>query len=84
MKGTSTAQFACSDVMRLVDAFVDQELTPDTTLRVLGHTLNCGGCQESAGRIALLKSRVHDAMRRVAAPARFRQELKDAIRRNTC
>ncbi len=68
----------CGLVQRYVDAYVDLELDPGTSLEVERHLEVCAPCQEGAAFARAMKGHVRTAMADVHAP----EGLRDRIRRS--
>jgi predicted anti-sigma-YlaC factor YlaD len=79
MKVILTSRIGCSEVRKLADAYLDDELSVETKRRVLEHTRSCEACRDWISASARLKHRVQNAVRRLEIPAHFRRELRAAL-----
>jgi Putative zinc-finger len=68
--------FACSELLELSDAFIDDELFPEARAWVLDHLRDCGDCSELVEKKAGLKRLVRTSVRQLTAPASLRQTLR--------
>ncbi len=79
MKVILTSRIACSEVQKLADACLDEELSAETKRRVLEHTQNCEACRDWISAIGRLRHRVQSAVRRLEIPAHFRRGLRATL-----
>lgn len=79
----SMDRFACQQARNLFDAYIDNELLPETSWQLERHLHRCRECRILWEGALLLKRRTRNAMRSYTAPAGLRARLFKEIR-NTC
>lgn len=70
---------SCEEAQRSIPWFLDDELDPEQALEIESHLEGCASCRyvlESEGRLRLALRRAADS---IAAPARLRRRLNEAI-----
>jgi hypothetical protein len=75
-RGISEAMFACSELLELSDAFIDDELFPEARAWVLHYLRDCGGCSRFVEKEAGLKRLVRTSVRQLTAPASLRETVR--------
>jgi predicted anti-sigma-YlaC factor YlaD len=72
-------KFVCHETRALANAYVDDELTVGTSLRIVNHLLACEGCAQYLDEILLVKERLRRARMTLPQPdlaARVRNRIR--------
>ena len=76
---SSKAMFACSELLELSDAFIDDELFPQARAWAVYHLRNCDYCARLVEKKAGLKRLVRTSVRQLTAPASLTQTVRAHI-----
>lgn len=73
----------CRKVLKYLDAYVDNELTVETTQETLSHLESCADCQAALDERLRVRSGLRQAVRRETAPPHLRENVRATLRRGS-
>lgn len=73
----------CRKVLKFLDAYIDNELTVETTQETLSHLESCADCRAALDDRLRVRAGVRNAVRRETAPPQLRENVRATLRRGS-
>ncbi len=73
----------CRKALKFLDAYIDNELTVETTQETLSHLESCADCRAALDDRLRVRAGVRNAVRRETAPPQLRENVRATLRRGS-
>jgi anti-sigma factor (TIGR02949 family) len=73
----------CRKVLKYLDAYIDNELTVETTQETLSHLETCADCKAALDDRLRVRAGLRNAVRRETAPPQLRENVRATLRRGS-
>lgn len=75
MKVTIITRHECDYTRELADAYIDNELLVETSLRITAHLERCAECRQYVMERAMVKDRIRESVRGQASPPELKNQV---------